>query len=391
METQVRNTIITVIAILGFVWSTTAQAVPSFARKHELNCSACHTAYPQLNATGREYKENGYRFLTEGKNRDYLEISDFLQLENHVPVSAILVARPYDKKDSGNEMIRALHEVEIIVAGNIAKNWSGYFEIEAEDETGFELELAPAVLTYNHSKEFNVQFVYGPTFWADSYGIIGDHFRLTRGHVGAIDQGFGGADAGGRFRAVRQNVGVYGRFSDRYFYNVNYSGKAGDAEGENASITSGLFNADIRDNIMIGAFIMDGEDKDTNRDFNRTGIQFQADVLEDLRVQGLFITATDDRDAADPRGPGEDDNDAYSLQAMYTFRDDTLRPTWVPLIRLDSYETGDGANSFDELTLNLGYYFSQNIKGYLEYWDRYDAPTSVEEDSRITLQFVAAF
>ena len=390
MNTSVRQILIATLLIVGFIWSSVAQAVPSFARKHELNCSACHTAYPQLNGTGREFKENGYRFLNVEESSDNLEVSDFLQLEKHVPVSAILVARPYDKKDSGNEKVRALHEVEIIVAGTFSNNWSGYFELEAEDETGFELELAPAVLSYNHSKELNVQFVYGPTFWADSYGIIGDHFRLTRGHVGAIDQRFGGADAGGRFRSVRQSVGVYGRFADRFFYNVNYSGKAGDAEGENASITSGLFNADITDDIMLGAFFMSGDDQDTNRDFSRTGLQFQAD-LQDLRVQGLFITATDDRDAADIRGPGEDDNDAFSLQALYTIRDDTLRPIWVPLIRLDSYETNDGADSFDELTLNLSYYFTQNIKGYLEYWDRYDAPTSAQEDNRITLQIIAAF
>lgn len=132
---------------------------------------------------------------------------------------------------------------------------------------------------------------------------------------------------------MRQNVGIFGRFSDRFFYNVNYSGKAEDAEGEDASVVSVLFNVDIMDNVMVGAFTMDGEDKDTNRDFNRTGIQFQGDFT-DLRIQGLFITASDDRDAVDPRGPGEDDNDVISLQAFYTFRDDTLRPTWVPLIPL---------------------------------------------------------
>ena len=382
--------LIVAIAILGITWSTTSQAVPSFARKHELNCSACHTAYPQLNSTGREFKESGYRFRNAEETTDMQEISDFLQLEKHVPISAVLVSRPYDKKESGEVKVRALHEVEIIVAGNLATNWSGYFELEAEDETGFELELAPAVLSYNHSKEFNVQAVWGPTFWADSYGIIGDHFRLTRGHVGAIDQKFGEADAGGRFRAVRQNVGVFGRFADRFFYNVNYSGKAADAEGEEAAIVSGLFNVDITKNIMLGAFTMDGTDKDTDRDFNRTGVQFQAD-LADFRLQALFITASDDRDALDPRGPGEDDNDAASLQAFYTFYDDSLRPTWVPLIRFDTYETNDGVDSFDEVTLNIGYYFTQNIKGYLEYWDRFDAPTTAQEDSRVTLQFVGAF
>jgi hypothetical protein len=390
MNRHTRTILILAITFLGFLWSVTANAVPSFARKHELNCSACHTAYPQLNATGRGFKENGYRFLTGEEITDVLQVSDFLQLEKHIPISGVIVSRPYDKKESGDAKLRAIHEVEIIVAGNIARNWSGYFEIEAEDETSFELELAPAVLSYNHSKEFNVQLVYGPTFWADSYGIIGDHFRLTRGHVGSIDQKFGGADAGGRFRATRQNIGVFGRFSDRFFYNVNYSGKAGDAEGEEAAIASGLFNVDITDGIMIGAFVMDGKDKETDRNFNRTGLQFQGDFT-DLRIQGLYVTASDDRDSLDPRGPGEDDNDTASLQAFYTFRDDTLRPTWVPLIRFDSYDTNDGADSFDEATLNISYYFTQNIKGFLEYWDRYDAPTSEQEDSRITLQFVAAF
>jgi hypothetical protein len=390
MNSNTRNVLISITITLGLLLSSVAQAVPSFARKHELNCSGCHTAFPQLNATGREFKENGYRFLNTEEGSDMMQISDALQLDHSVPVSAILVARPYDKKDSGNEKIRALHEVEIIIAGSIGNNWSGFIEIEAEDETGFEPELAPAVLTYNQSKEFNLQFVYGSTYWADSYGILNDHFRLTRGHVGAIDQRYGGADANGRFRSNRQSVGAYGRFSDRYFYNVNISGTAGDPEGENASIVSGLFNADITDEIMVGAFFMNGEDEMTMRDFSRTGLQFQAD-LQDLRLQGLYIAGTDDRDPLDVRAPGEDDNDAFSLQAIYTILNDSLRPTWVPLIRLDSYETNDGLDSYDELTLNVSYYFTQNIKGYVEYWDRYDAPLATQEDSRITLQLVAAF
>ncbi len=380
------------LTLLGLVWSASANAVPAFARKYDVNCNTCHRAYPELNAAGRQFKELGYRFPAGSSFEEDVtqEISDFLQLEEHVPVSMILVARPYDKKDSGQEKIRALHEVEIIGAGVLGEQWSGYFEIEAEDETGFELELAPAVLTWNYSKEFNLQFVWGPTFWADPYGIVGDHFRLTRGHVGAIDQSFGGADDGGRFRATRQNVGAYGRVADRIFYNVNWSGLAEDAEGENASSFSGLVAYDLTDNMMIGALAISGEDEDQNRDFSRTGVQFQADV-GDARLQALYITATDDRAAGDPRGPGEDDNTAISLQASYVFVDNALRPTWVPLIRYDSYETDDGTNTFDEVTLNLTYYITQNIKAYVEYWDRFDAPTSAQEDSRITLQFVAGF
>lgn len=369
-----------------------ANAVPSFSRKYDINCNTCHRAFPELNAAGREFKELGYRFPAGSRFEEDVnqEVSDFLQLDNHVPLSGVLIGRPYDNRDSGNEKIRALHEIEVIVAGTFSDKWSGFFEMEAEDETGFEAEFAPAVITWNHSREFNVQMVWGPTFWADPYGIVGDHFRLTRGHVGAIDQRYGGADNGGRFRANRQNIGIYGRINDNFFYNLNLSGLAGDPEGEDAANLSGLVAYDISEDVMIGAFTVSGEDEFTSRDFSRTGVQFQAD-FGDARVQALYVAGSDDRAFGDPRGPGEDDNDAVSLQASYVFVDESLRPVWVPLIRYDSYETADGTAEFDELTLNLTRYFTQNIKGYIEYWDRFDAPTPLQEDSRITLQVIVGF
>ncbi len=367
-----------------------ANAIPAFARKYDMNCAGCHTAYPQLNAVGREFKESGYRFPGDDYSKTMQEVSDFLHLEKHVPLSGILVSRPYDKKDSGDDKVRAIHEVELIAGGVLAPNWSGYFEFEAEDETGFEPEVGAAALSFNYRPEFNVQFAWAPIFWADSYGILGNHFRLTRGSLGAIDQSFGGADAGGKLRTNRQNVGIFGRFMGRLFYNVNWSGDAADAEGENAGTFSGLLNFDITPDIMVGVFGVDGENDSENRDFSRAGVQFQADVA-DARLQAIYSTAKDDRDMLDPRGPGEDENDAYSLQAFWVFHDDSLRPTFVPLVRFDSYETNDGNDDFKEVTLNLTYYATQNVKAYIEYWDRFDAPTSAEEDDRITLQLIGAF
>ncbi len=391
MKRLIGTSVIPALFIVGLIWTSSANAVPSFARKYNVDCSGCHTAYPQLNATGRQFKEAGYRFATEDAKSVNQQISDFLQLEKHIPLSGILVSRPYDKKDSGDDKVRAIHEVELIMAGNVARNWSGFFEIEAEDENDFEPEVGPAVLSYNHSREFNVQFGWSPIFWADSYGILGDHFRMTRGHVGAIDQSFGGADGGSNLRALRQNVGIFGRVANRVFYNVNWSGDAEDAEGENASTISGLVNFDIMNNVMVGVFGMSGENENTgvgnpNLDYTRAGVQFQADVAA-ARSQAIYINAHDDLAS----GIGDEDNDAYSIQAFWTFTDDTRRPTWVPLVRYDSYETNDGASDVDELTLNLTYYFNQNIKAYVEYWDRFDAPTAAQEDDRITVQIIAAF
>ncbi len=374
----------------GLFWATTANAVPSFARKYDMNCSGCHAAFPQLNSVGRKFKEAGYRFPKDSVNGLNQEVSDFLQLEKHVPVSGVMVSRPYDKKDSGDTKVRAIHEVEIMVAGNIAKNWSGFFEIEAEDENDFAAEIGTAVMSYNYNQALNVQAGWAPVFWADAYGILSPGLRMTRGNVGAIDQGFGGADTGS-IRDVRQNVGVFGRFANRIFYNVNWSGDAKDVEGENASTYSGLLNVDITDNIMLGAFGMSGQNENivagmVKRDYSRAGVQFQADVAA-ARIQALYISAKDDLAS----GMGDETNNALSIQAFWAFTDDSLRPTWVPLIRYDRYEMNDGKDDYGELVLNLTYYFKQNIKGYVEYWDRFDAPTSAQEDDRLTVQLVAAF
>ncbi|OYV75291.1 MAG: hypothetical protein B7Z66_13420, partial [Chromatiales bacterium 21-64-14] len=42
------------------LFSTNANAVPSFARQTGLPCQACHTVFPELTAFGRSFKLNGY-------------------------------------------------------------------------------------------------------------------------------------------------------------------------------------------------------------------------------------------------------------------------------------------------------------------------------------------
>lgn len=66
-------------ALLGcLVFSGTAQAVPSFARQTQLQCAACHTAYPQLNAFGRKFKLQGYT-LQSGQVSPLMRLSAMLQ------------------------------------------------------------------------------------------------------------------------------------------------------------------------------------------------------------------------------------------------------------------------------------------------------------------------
>ena len=54
-----------------YVLSTSAThrttAIPAFARKYGLPCSACHTVWPELNAFGQRFRDNGYQL---GNDRD---------------------------------------------------------------------------------------------------------------------------------------------------------------------------------------------------------------------------------------------------------------------------------------------------------------------------------
>ncbi len=49
--------------VVGFVSST--HALPAFARKYGLRCSACHESWPMLNYFGQKFKDNGYQLMND--------------------------------------------------------------------------------------------------------------------------------------------------------------------------------------------------------------------------------------------------------------------------------------------------------------------------------------
>jgi len=45
--------------------SQRAEALPAFARKYGLRCSACHESWPMLNYFGQKFKDNGYQLMND--------------------------------------------------------------------------------------------------------------------------------------------------------------------------------------------------------------------------------------------------------------------------------------------------------------------------------------
>jgi hypothetical protein len=121
------------LAAILMTVSTAASAIPAFARKYQTNCNTCHTAYPKLNATGRNFKEKGYDMNT-GDQKGMKKISDYLNWDKYIPLSGAIVLRPYQNATDGNSEMRVLHEVEIMSGGRAYKSVATWFEIEAEDD-----------------------------------------------------------------------------------------------------------------------------------------------------------------------------------------------------------------------------------------------------------------
>src|ERR1700738_5668897 len=53
------------LAALMLADSQSARAIPAFARKYGMPCSACHEAWPKLNNFGQDFKDNGYQMMND--------------------------------------------------------------------------------------------------------------------------------------------------------------------------------------------------------------------------------------------------------------------------------------------------------------------------------------
>jgi hypothetical protein len=54
-----------VLACVILTCSQPANALPAFARKYGLRCSACHESWPMLNYFGQKFKDNGYQLMND--------------------------------------------------------------------------------------------------------------------------------------------------------------------------------------------------------------------------------------------------------------------------------------------------------------------------------------
>lgn len=128
-----------VLAILNF--TQPAHALPAFARKYGLRCSACHESWPMLNYFGQKFKDNGYQLMNDRdapiwQNASYwpitMRITPFWSRES---VNKVAV----DSAPTGEQRITTtgfnLGGLDILTMGTLEKNFS-FQLVPSSDETG---------------------------------------------------------------------------------------------------------------------------------------------------------------------------------------------------------------------------------------------------------------
>ena len=118
-----------------------AHALPAFARKYGLRCSACHEAWPMLNYFGQKFKDNGYQLMNDRdapiwQNPSYWPVTFRIIPEWHRESSDKVAV---DQAVTGQQQITShgfdLSGLDFHTGGTLEKNLS-FYVLPSSDATG---------------------------------------------------------------------------------------------------------------------------------------------------------------------------------------------------------------------------------------------------------------
>lgn len=169
-----------------------AYAIPAFARKYGLRCSACHEAWPMLNYFGQKFKDNGYQLMNDRdspiwQNPSYwpvtMRITPFWHRES---TDKVAVDTPSGGTLNQSITVSGFDHggLDILSAGTLEKNIS-FLLVPSSDENGaFHMESANVRIdNLFHSPWFNLKF---GKFELDN--IVSEKRELTLSANGAAYQ-----------------------------------------------------------------------------------------------------------------------------------------------------------------------------------------------------------
>jgi hypothetical protein len=140
-----------VLIFLILSGSQNANAIPAFARKYGLRCSACHESWPMLNYFGQKFKDNGYQLMNDRdapiwQNPGYWPITfRILPIWHRVSTGKVAV-------DQGTGITRVttsgfdISGLDFHTGGTLEKNFSFYVLPSSDETASFHFETVMARL-----------------------------------------------------------------------------------------------------------------------------------------------------------------------------------------------------------------------------------------------------
>jgi hypothetical protein len=118
---------VALFAVVTFVFVSPASAIPAFARKYSLRCTACHEAWPVLNDFGRNFRDNGYQ-LRLGKDDTVTAEPGYWPVAVHVLPSYTYTKVTNQPTDQGTKTLGSGAvgdaSIDLLMAGVLTPNIS---------------------------------------------------------------------------------------------------------------------------------------------------------------------------------------------------------------------------------------------------------------------------
>lgn len=148
-----------VLVFLVLSSSQNANALPAFARKYGLRCSACHESWPMLNYFGQKFKDNGYQLMNDRdspiwQNPSYWPVTfRMTPIWHRVSTGKVEVDNYAGGAPTGSSSVQRvttsgfdLSGLDLHTGGTLEKNFS-FFLLPSSDNTGsFHFETVMARL-----------------------------------------------------------------------------------------------------------------------------------------------------------------------------------------------------------------------------------------------------
>src|SRR5271169_4910942 len=138
-----------VLAVLVVGTSQPAGALPAFARKYGLRCSACHESWPMLNFFGQKFKDNGYQLMNDHdapiwQNPGYWPVTfRMIPLWHRVSQGKVAVDGTDDNPPVGQRITSSgfdLSGLDFHTGGTLEKNFSFYVLPSSDPTASFHFE-----------------------------------------------------------------------------------------------------------------------------------------------------------------------------------------------------------------------------------------------------------